>query len=124
MKANLVEEKALDFAIRIVHLREYLTDTKSKDHKLEFVISKQILRSGTSIGANISEATAAESNDDFIHKLAISQKEAHETRYWLKLLYRTEYINEKMYQSLLSDCEEIIKLLVKIIKTSKDKSAK
>ena len=124
MKTNLVEDKALVFAIRIIRLRQFLTDNEAKDRKKEFVISKQILRSGTSIGANISEATAAESNDDFIHKLAISQKEAHETRYWLKLLYMTDYISEKMYQSLLNDCEEIIKLLVKIIKTSKDKPTK
>lgn len=124
MKTNLVESKALEFAIRTVRLREYLTDKDSQSCKKEYIISKQVLRSGTSIGANISEATAAESNDDFIHKLAIAQKEAHETRFWIKLLFQTEYINEKMYQSLLDDCEEIIKLLVSIIKTSKVKSQK
>ena len=124
MKVNLVEIKALDFAIRIVKLQDYLTDLTAKDHKKEFVMSKQILRSGTSIGANISEATAAESIDDFIHKLAISQKEAHETRFWLKLLYMTEYINEKMYLSMLNDCEQLIKMLVKIIKTSKQNDQK
>ena len=85
-------------------------------------MSKQLLRSGTSIGANISEALSAESTADFIHKLSISQKEVNETQYWLTLLLRTEYISDKQYESMKQDCEEICKMLTSIIITSKKNS--
>lgn len=107
---NVVMEKAEDFAIRICKLNNYLVDTKH-----EKVISNQILRSGTSIGANIAEAEFAESTIDFVHKLKISRKEANETKYWLRILYRTEKITESEFKSMLFDCDLIIKLLTKII---------
>lgn len=91
------------------------------ENKKEYIISKQIIRSGTSIGANIREAQNAQSNADFVHKLSISQKEADETLYWLELLQETEYISDIEFQSLEKDIIEIIKLLCTIIKTSKSK---
>lgn len=109
---NMVMSKAEDFAIRICNLYSYLSETKK-----ERTLSNQILRSGTSIGANIAEAVYAESPDDFTHKLKISRKEANETRYWLKLLFRSNKINETEYVSMLADCETLIKLLSKIILT-------
>lgn len=114
MKPNPVKEKSFAFAIRIVRLGEFLMESKK-----EYIISKQIIRSGTSIGANIREAQNAQSNADFIHKLSISQKEADETLYWLELLKETEYISDIEFQSLEKDITEIIKLLCVIIKTSK-----
>ena len=101
------------FAIRIVNLYKFL-------YEKEHVMSKQILRSGTSIGANISEALRAESDSDFVHKLSISRKEAEETIYWLELLFRTEYIKEDGYKSLTDDCQELLKLLTSIIKSTLD----
>lgn len=103
------KEKSEAFALRIVRLYSYLRD------KSEFVMSNQILRAGTSIGANIAESLYAESKDDMIHKLAISLKEASETRYWLKLLHKSEYIEDRLFHSLLDDCEELIKILTSII---------
>ena len=103
---------------RIVNLYKYLAE------KNEFVMSKQILRSGTSIGANIAEAIRAESNNDFIHKLAISRKEAQETIYWLELLHQTDYIPTDAYNSICSDCEELSKMLASIILSSKLNSDK
>ena len=100
------------FAIRIVNLYKYLAE------KNEFVMSKQILRSGTSIGANIAEAQYARSKADFITKMHISLKEASETRYWLKLLYSTSYINSSQ-TSIIDDCDELIKLLTSTCKTTK-----
>ena len=91
------------------------------ENKKEYIISKQIIRSGTSIGANIREAQNAQSNADFVHKLSISQKEADETLYWLELLQETGYISDIEFQSLEKDMIEIIKLLCTIIKTSKSK---
>ncbi len=88
--------------------------------KREFVLSKQVLRSGTSVGANIEEANQAESKHDFIHKLAIAHKEAFETNYWLRLLRDSEYLNAKLAQSLLDDCEQLQKLLTASIKTAKN----
>ena len=114
MKESIIYNIALDFAVRIVNLHKFLTNVKR-----ETVMSKQLLRCGTSIGANVSEALSAESTADFIHKLSISQKEANETQYWLSLLIRTEYISEKEYESMLQDCEEIRKMLISIIITSK-----
>lgn len=118
MKENLTYDKALKYAIRVVNLYKYLVEEKS-----EYVMSKQLLRSGTSIGANISEAVSAESAPDFIHKLAIAQKEANETKYWLTLLEKTGYLSSSQYQSMYADCLEMVKILVSIILTTKQKSS-
>ena len=114
MKESLVYNKALNFSIRIVNLYKYLSETKR-----ESIMSKQLLRSGTSIGANVSEALSAESTADFIHKLAISQKEANETHYWLTLLEKTGFISNEEYNSIQNDCEEIRKMVISIIITTK-----
>jgi len=114
MKENIIKDKSFDFALRIVKLNQYLVSEKK-----EFVISKQILRSGTSIGANIREGEHAESKADFIHKMSISLKEANETEYWLELLHKSEYIEDKMYNLLISDCSELLKILITIIKNTK-----
>jgi four helix bundle protein len=107
----------MDFAIRIVNLYKFLVYEKK-----ELVMSKQILRSGTSIGANIREAEHAQSRADFINKLNIALKEANETEYWLELLLRTEYINRSQYDNINKDCIEVNRLLISIIKTSKNNS--
>ena len=107
--------KSYNFAIRIVKLYQYL----QSEHK-EFVLSKQLLRSGTSIGALIREAKYAQSKADFINKLSIALKEANETQYWIDLLYDTSYLSQKMYDSIKSDSKELIKLLVASIKTLKE----
>ncbi len=112
---NPVLEKSKAFAIRIIRLYQYLTTEKK-----EYILSKQILRSGTSIGANIRESVRAQSTADFQAKMQISLKEADETEYWLELLKETDYITGKAAESLLADCEELIKLVVAIVKTSKD----
>jgi four helix bundle protein len=114
LEDNVTFNKALDFSVRIVNLYKYLREEKG-----ETVISKQVLRSGTSIGANISEALAAESKDDFLHKVHISFKEGNETKYWLLLLYRTGFINEKEFNSLANDCQELRRLMAAIIRTAK-----
>ena len=111
---NAIEDKSFNFALRIVNLNKYLTGKKK-----EYVMSKQLLRSGTSIGANVSEAVRAQSKKDFISKLSIALKEANESRYWIRLLIASQYVEEKSGADLLQDLEEIIKLLVSIIKTSK-----
>ena len=116
MKPNPVKDKSFNFAVRAIKLWKYLMDIKK-----EFILSKQLIRSGTSIWANIREAQNAQSNADFIHKLSISQKEADETLYWLELLYETEYISVNEFQSIEKDILEIIKLLCTIIKISKSK---
>ncbi len=115
MKRNIVKEKSFDFALRIVKLYKYLCNEQR-----EFVLSKQLLRSGTAIGALVSESEYAESKADFIHKMAIAQKEANESEYWIELLYRSNYINEKSYNSIHSDLTEIFKLLSSIILTAKE----
>ena len=112
---NPVLEKSKAFAIRIIRLYQYLTTEKK-----EYILSKQILRSGTSIGANIRESVRAQSTADFQAKMQISLKEADETEYWLELLKETDYITGKAGESLLADCEELIRLIVAIVKTSKD----
>lgn len=112
--ANVIYDKSFDFAIRIVNVYKYLYENQK-----EYVLSKQVLRSGTSIGANISEGVKAQSKKDFIAKMHIAFKEAGETEYWLKLLIATKYIEEKNGLSLLKDLTEIIKLLTAIINTSK-----
>jgi len=114
MKNNIVRNKSFDFAIRIVKLYQYLNNTKK-----EFILSKQLLRSGTSVGAMIREAEHAESKNDFIHKFAIAQKEANEVVYWLELLKATDYLNEKEFENIYNDAVSILKLITSIIKTSK-----
>jgi four helix bundle protein len=114
MKANIVGSKSMAFAVRIVNLYKYLTTRRR-----ELVLSKQVLKSGTSIGANIREANSAQSKSDFVAKLAIALKECDETGYWLELLFRTEYVSERQYKSLESDRGEIFALLTSIIKTSR-----
>lgn len=114
LEDNATFMKALDFSVRIVKLCRYLTEEKG-----EHVLSKQILRSGTSIGANISEALAAESKEDFIHKFHISFKEGNETKYWLLLLHRTDFITDREFESLARDCQELRKLMGAIISTAK-----
>ena len=116
MDNNPMFMKALDFAERIVNCYKYLTEVKG-----ERIMSKQILRSGTSIGANFSEALSAESKDDFIHKCAIAKKESNETKYWLLLLKRTNYITEEEFTSLHNDCQELRKILSTIILSTKNK---
>lgn len=116
MNSNVVKEKSFAFAIRIVKLYKYLTETKN-----EKILSKQILRSGTSIGANIAESEYAISGDDFTAKVYISLKECSETEYWLKLLHSTEYITKEQFDNIYSDCEELRKILSSITKTMKDK---
>lgn len=114
MRENIIKDKSFAFAFRIVKLNQYLCDTKK-----EYVMSKQVLRSGTSIGANVRESEHGQSKADFIHKISISLKEANETDYWLELLFQSGYLDEKLFQSLKKDCEEILKLLTAILKTSK-----
>jgi four helix bundle protein len=111
---NVLAEKSIEFAIRIVNCYKYLTKQKH-----ETVMSKQVLRSGTSIGANVHEAIYAQSKADFVNKMNISMKEAGETSYWLTILHRTEYIDTEMYNSIDSDLKEILKILASTIKTSK-----
>ena len=112
---NIILDKSFTFAIRVVKLYKYLSDEKK-----EYVLSKQLLRCGTSIGANINEAQAGQSKADIISKMSISSKEARESKYWIDLLIKTDYldINESHVQSILKDIAEIIKLLTSIIKTS------
>ena len=115
MKEIIVRDKAFKFAVRIVRLNIYLRETKR-----EYVLSKQILRSGTSIGANIEEATGGVSTADFIYKLSIAYKEARETHYWLRLFHETGLIDDKIFKSLEKDCTEILKILYTIIKNLKN----
>ena len=110
-----IQEKSFRFAVRIVNLCKYL----QKEQK-EFTLSKQVLRSGTSIGANVAEAQQAQSRADFISKLNLSLKEAYETNYWLRLLYETQYLSKNAFESIIADCTEIEKLLISIIKTTKE----
>ncbi len=112
MEENIILTKTYDFALRIIKLYKYLCDEKH-----EYTIAKQILRSGTSIGANIEEATGSISKKDFRYKLFIAYKEARETHYWMRLLKDSKYIEEKLAQSLLSDVEEILRILEASLKT-------
>ena len=113
---NIVEEKSFRFAVRIVKLSKYLFEAKK-----EYVLSKQLLRSGTSIGANIAESKQAQSRADFLSKLEIALKETTETKYWLRLLKETDFLSENEFGSIYPDCVEIEKLLVAIIKSTKNK---
>ena len=114
MKENVVKMKSFAFAIRVVKLYKHLSEKRK-----EFVLSKQLLRSGTSIGALIRESEHAESKADFIHKLSIALKEANESEYWMLLLKETNYLSEKEFTSLSFDIAELLKLLTAIIKASK-----
>ena len=116
-KSNPIVDKSMDFAVRIVNLYKYLRDKHS-----EYVLSKQVLRSGTSIGANVKEAVRAQSKADFNTKMHIAMKEASETEYWLELLERTGYLTGGQAASILADCVELIKILVSITKTVKSNS--
>ena len=115
MKKSIVSDKSYSFAIRIVKLFKYL-----KNEHNEYVLSKQLLRSGTAIGALAREAEFAQSRADFINKLSIGLKEANETDYWIDLLYDTGYINKVMHQDIKKDVKELISLLVSIVKSTKN----
>jgi len=112
---NVVRDKSFAFALRIVKLSKYLQTEKN-----EYVISKQVLRSGTAIGALVREAEQAQSKADFINKMSIALKEANETDYWIELLYQSSEIDNPSYRSIQPEIQELIKLLVSIIKTSKE----
>ncbi len=112
---NPIVDKSKAFAIRIIRMYQHITVEKK-----ELVLSKQVLRSGTSIGANVKEATRAHSKADFIAKMQIALKEAGETEYWIELLQETEYITEKAGESLLADCRELLKMISSIIRTAKE----
>lgn len=114
--ANAVVEKSEDLAVRIVNLYKYLR-TKKREH----IMSKQLMRSGTSIGANVAEAHNAQSDADFIAKLHIAIKECNESRYWAKLLWRTDYLSEREFQSLNNDLNEVYAILTSIIKKVKSR---
>ena len=116
MKENVIQQKSYVFALRMINAYKYLTQGQR-----EFVLSKQVLRSGTSIGALVKEAEHAQSSADFIHKMNIALKEANETEYWLMLLKDSESIDEKVFSSIHKDCDELIRLLVSIVKSSKSK---
>jgi four helix bundle protein len=119
MSESVLSTKSYAFALRIVKLHRFMVD----EHR-EFVLSKQVLRSGTSIGANIEESVHAQSKIDFIHKLSIGQKEASETNYWLRLLRDSGYLEERLAESLLIDCIELQKMLTASIKTAKSSQRK
>jgi len=116
MKKDLLRNKSFSFALRIVKLSKYLQE----EHK-EYILSKQILRSGTSIGALVREAQYAQSKADFLHKLTIALKEANETEYWLLLLKESEFISINMFESIYPDIDELLKLLISSTKTIKEK---
>ncbi|WP_373512100.1 four helix bundle protein [Persicitalea sp.] len=111
---SVVRRKSFDFAVRVVKLCQFV----SKNHH-EFVLTRQLLKSGTSIGANVRESNNAESGADFIHKFSIAQKECDETLYWLELLKATDYLTENEYGSMYEDCEELMKIIRSIILTRK-----
>ena len=115
MSDNIIENKSFDFAIRIVNLYKHLSVEKK-----ELVLSKQLLRSGTSVGANVAEGERAQSKADFYAKMSIALKEASETEYWLRLLYKTEYLTKNQFDSIHSDIKEIIAILMSICKTAQN----
>lgn len=116
MKRSVLRDKSYRFAVRIVNMSVFL-----RNDKKEYILSKQIVRSGTAIGASIREAEFAQSDLDFIHKFSVSLKEANETQYWLDLLKDTGFIEESIYLSMKSDCKELISMLVASINTLKSK---
>jgi four helix bundle protein len=117
MKENIVRNKSFKFALQVVSMCQYLNTVKK-----EFILSKQLLRSGTSIGANIREADNAESKPDFIHKMGIAQKETDETLYWLDLLMESGIVTSEQYQPLKIECEELLRIIRSIIISAKNKS--
>lgn len=119
MNENVIKNKTFAFAVRIVKLYKYMCDEKR-----EFTLSKQLLRSGTSVGAMVREAECAETTKDFLHKLAIAQKEINETIYWLALLKETDYLESHYYQSINVDAIEIIKILTSVIRSTKQNVTK
>ena len=116
MKENVIADKSKSIAIRIIRMYQFLTTEKR-----EFILSKQLLRSGTSIGANVRESIYGQSRPDFHTKLTIALKEAAETEYWLELLYETDYITLEQFNSIMNDCKELIKILTAITKQTKSK---
>ena len=118
-KDNQIADKSKAFAIRIIRLYKYLTSEKREN-----ILSRQILRSGTSIGANVREALSAQSTADFIAKMQIALKETSETEYWLELLEETEYIPKEAGKSMHEDCEGLLKMITAILKTTKDNQSK
>jgi four helix bundle protein len=117
LKENVIQQKSYTFAIEIIKLYKYLVGTKK-----EYVLSKQLLRSGTSIGANIEEALGGQSKRDFISKMSIAYKEARETKYWLSLLREAKYLTPQELTTVFDSCEEILRIIGKIQKTSKERS--
>jgi len=116
---NIVQEKSYSFALRIIKLYQWMNLEKS-----EYVLCKQLVKSGTSIGANVEEAIGGQSDKDFLSKMAIAYKESRETHYWLRLLHDTDFINDKAYLSIIQDCEELLKIIASIVKTMKLKLGK
>jgi len=112
---NVIESKSKRFAIRIVHLAKYL-----QREKREFVLSRQLLRSGTSIGANVKEAIRGQSRADFVSKMNIALKEASETEYWLEILHETNYLTDREFESIHDNNKEILRILMSIVKTSRN----
>jgi len=119
MKKNIVKEKSFAFALRIVNVCKYL-----QSEKKEFILSKQLLRSGTAIGALVCKSEHAESKADFIHKIAIAQKETNETEYWIELLFQSNYLNEAEYKSIITNSIELKKILASISISTKEKYKK
>ena len=115
MENNTVAEKSIAFSIRLIKIYKILSAERK-----EYILSKQLLRSGTAIGALIREAEHGQSKADFLSKMNIALKEANETDYWLLLLYKGEFLNEKEYNSIMEDCTELLKMLIKIVKTTKE----
>ena len=118
MKENIILDKSYAFSIRIVKMYRYLVQNEN-----EFVLSKQVLRSGTQIGVNVEEAIGGQSPKDFISKLAIAYKEARETHYWIRLLRDCDFLKEKLANSMLEDCDELLKIIGTIIKTMRNKNS-
>lgn len=114
MKESIVATKSVEFALNIISMAKELVNEKR-----EFVLSKQVMKSGTAIGALIREAEHAESKADFLHKMNIALKEANETLYWLLLLFKSLYIKQEEYEKLYQDCEELVRMLASIVKTTK-----
>ncbi|GAB4039282.1 four helix bundle protein [Spirosoma jeollabukense] len=114
-KESIIQVKSFDFSIRIIRMYQWLC----KEHRI-YSLADQILRSGTSIGSNVEEATGGLTKKEFTAKIGIAYKEARETRYWLRLLGATEYLDKKTFESMLSDCEELVKILGSIQKTAQE----
>ena len=117
MRENIILEKCLDFSVRIYRMTKYL-----QDEKKEYILGTQVLKSGTSVGANVAESIRAESPSDFVHKLGISSKEGEETIYWLRLLHRVELISDEQFTSMKQDADELMKLITSSIKTTKTRA--